>query len=114
MECSPEEYKQMKQMKQTRPHVHAALIKAWADGAIIQHLDDRWVDCFNNQPSWSSYIAFRVKPPTMRYRNFLWKPAQGNGSLTVCVCSETEHAREPRNNWMGFIRWVGDWQEVEV
>jgi len=45
------------------PHKHAALIKAWADGAKIQrrlHPEDEWID--TGQPNWSSVVAYRVKP----------------------------------------------------
>lgn len=49
------------------PHVHAELIKAWADGAEIQWYDShprqhRWFDCGPNQPSWNEGVQFRIKP----------------------------------------------------
>lgn len=51
------------------PHKHAALIKAWADGATIQLWSDAkasggkdgWMDCHNNYTSWLS-DSYRVKP----------------------------------------------------
>lgn len=50
-----------------QPHKHAAVIKAWADGAQIQYrfkstLNDwsEWMPC--NGPSWSTANEYRVKP----------------------------------------------------
>lgn len=45
------------------PHVHAELIKAWADGAEIQsrvaaHFE--WAD--TKEPSWGRFIQYRIKP----------------------------------------------------
>ena len=47
-----------------KPHKHAELIKAWADGAEIQvkYTDDPqyWVD--KNYPSWHPDDQYRIKP----------------------------------------------------
>jgi hypothetical protein len=50
--------------EQKKPHVHAALIKAWADGAIIQvnGVDGSWVDVLNNRPHWIDNMEYRIKP----------------------------------------------------
>ena len=46
-----------------KPHKHAELIKAWADGAKIQARDsDGWKDVYENQPSWLDCFEFRIKP----------------------------------------------------
>jgi hypothetical protein len=43
-----------------KPHKHAELIKAWADGAEIQlWWADKWVDSEN--PNWGGEI-YRIKP----------------------------------------------------
>lgn len=50
-------------MTTRKPHKHAELIKAWADGAEIQVYDgalDRWVDVIGS-PAWTSK-TYRVKP----------------------------------------------------
>jgi hypothetical protein len=45
------------------PHKHAALIKAWADGAKIQVSGfGLWIDVPDNQPQWSTECDYRVKP----------------------------------------------------
>jgi hypothetical protein len=47
-----------------KKHVHADLIIAWANGAIIEKLSQgkngKWV--VDNQPSWAANAKFRVKP----------------------------------------------------
>lgn len=44
------------------PHVHAEVIKAWADGAEIEYRygDGPW--CAVEEPGWTSYCQYRVKP----------------------------------------------------
>ena len=57
-----------------KPHKHAEIIKAWADGAEIQmksKIDGRWWDC--NDPEWDGDYEYRIKPeekkPVVRW---LW------------------------------------------
>ena len=47
-------------MKQ--PHKHAAVIKAWADGAKVQSKvsGSQWMD--NDYPQWYENTQYRVKP----------------------------------------------------
>lgn len=47
----------------TKPHKHAALIKAWADGAQIQTketTDGTWRDIAS--PGWLPHYEYRIKP----------------------------------------------------
>ena len=48
----------------SKPHVHAELIKAWADGAKIQfhtgNKNDNWEDTTN--PMWYEKYHYRIKP----------------------------------------------------
>jgi hypothetical protein len=49
----------------TKPHVHAALIKAWAEGATIQYFNNitgRWEPAYCGKPSWDETTQYRVKP----------------------------------------------------
>ena len=44
-------------------HKHAELIKAWADGAVIQHKCDLgWIDVAQNNPHWLPNTEYRIKP----------------------------------------------------
>jgi hypothetical protein len=46
-----------------KPHKHAEIIKAWADGAEIQWrdiFDGKWFDV--GSPTWKEDIEYRIKP----------------------------------------------------
>lgn len=48
-----------------KPHIHAEVIKAWADGKEIQysHVHTRgWVDLKDLCPQWFEEIKYRIKP----------------------------------------------------
>ena len=49
-----------------KPHVHAELIKQWADGAIVEWRDpthtSRMWHYISSNPSWSEFLEWRVKP----------------------------------------------------
>ena len=47
-----------------KPHKHAELIKAWADGAEIQYKDEdlKWVNCGLRTPTWRDDHEYRIKP----------------------------------------------------
>ncbi len=54
----------IKMINVTKPHKHAELIKAWADGAIIQFncTNGEWKDSEGNDPSWNINQVYRIKP----------------------------------------------------
>jgi hypothetical protein len=113
------------------PHKHAAVIKAWADGAEIQckspkgYEDDVNLACglkskvlwkwdTISKPSWDVSKEYRVKPEPLKYRLCLCQDSAGKwwiGSFnegfgqTVAECERGA----------GFVKWLDtDWQEVEV
>lgn len=48
-----------------KPHKHADLIKAWADGAKIEfknHVDLSW--SYIDKPAWHEDFEYRIKPET--------------------------------------------------
>jgi hypothetical protein len=97
-------------------HVYCDLIKAWADGAEIQYSElsiNEWRDIKN--PNWNIDVEFRIKPKPkiIKYRNFLWQ-CQSNRSINIQVSTEENNRIDPRERWNGFIKWLGDWQTIEV
>lgn len=61
-----------------KPHKHADLIKAWADGAQIQyHVGKNWVDI--PDPGWAETVEYRIKPAETIVRNIIIQ----NGITTV-------------------------------
>jgi hypothetical protein len=49
------------------PHIHADVIKAWADGETIQYwrAPYGWEDTSGNDPAWCPDAKYRVKPVIM-------------------------------------------------
>lgn len=95
------------------PHKHKDLIIAWANGAKVQVSikNDVWADV--EFPAWSPHDVYRIKPHTIKYRNFLWR-ARSESPIRMCVVKWDGNVNEDRSKWEGFVRWVGDWQEVEI
>ena len=60
------------------PHVHAELIKAWADGAAIQLLGEASGTWYNCIPSWEPRTQYRIKPEPkpdiVRYARVQYNP----------------------------------------
>jgi hypothetical protein len=74
-----------------KPHKHAELIKAWADGAVIQVKNgNAWEDCVLD-PFWTPEAEYRIKPaePVVRW---LWvrKDMHGTWIPTSCYLTEDE------------------------
>jgi hypothetical protein len=94
------------------PHKHADLIKAWADGATIQckirGCPDYWKDLVN--PQWDSK-EYRIKPNTIKFRTALVTDFRDYiYAYSINVLDYTQQFEQQPN----FIKWLGDWQEVEV
>ena len=96
------------------PHKHAALIKAWAADTNLQFQfrggglqSCCWYTM--NTPDWS-HQEIRIKPQTIKYRPALF------GKLTnkPYVLAVNEGSEIATNGSDNFIKWIGDWQEVEV
>jgi hypothetical protein len=93
-------------------HVHAEIIKAWADGAEVQ---DNWAGEWVNigeYPTWEGQ-KYRVKPiVTQPYRRWVWKYIDGR--ILVSVCWSKSVVREIENQ-PEFIRWIDEtWVTHEV
>lgn len=98
-----------------KPHKHAEVIKAWADGKTVQVLfEGTWVDC--NSPDGNDHYPFhrsreyRIKPEpkVIRYRRYLWKLPKGEYGV---ACSAFDY---PENDG-DFVRWIDtEWQEVTI
>jgi hypothetical protein len=90
-------------------HKHCDLIKAWADGAQIQQriYNGEWRDLLN--PLWDGDM-YRIKPDTIKYRLAL---IQGFNVPWINAAMSEPEAMNIENT-KTFVRWLGDWQEVEV
>lgn len=58
-----------------KPHVHAEVIKAWADGAEIEYYSEEfgcWQDISDRFTIWHKHVQYRVKPePVVKYHGIL-------------------------------------------
>lgn len=92
-------------------HKHADLIHAWAEGAIIQFEDSpgEWLDCADNDPQWAEGTNYRIKPTkkVVRFRNWLMK----SGDIVTYVEGKDS---DPSDLHKVFVRWLGDWQQIEL
>jgi len=87
-----------------KPHKHAAIIKAWADGEQIQVLiNGEWKDITTRQPTWDANY-YRIKPKTIKYSLYL------NTKGEIAVINKQNSTVFVND----FVKWLGDWQEVEV
>lgn len=96
------------------PHKHAALIKAWADGATIKVFDeDRgiWetVDSHVAGLGWYTHKSYRVKPETRRVRVALLSAGTVVAANVISSTEQEAHIR--KNGW--FVRWLSDWIEYD-
>ena len=68
-----------------KPHKHAELIKAWADGAEIEIKteDGRW-DA--TSPSWKSFLEYRIKLPDLVLYGVVKDNRYGSLTLARCAC----------------------------
>lgn len=66
-----------------KPHIHAAVIKAWADGADIEWRydeGDTWKLLAPEHPYWQPHYEYRVKPKTQERWVNVYHPCYGFAS----------------------------------
>lgn len=94
-------------------HKHYDVIVAWAEGKPIQYRmpggfwTDLTVNHHTHTPEFGVY-EWRVKPAVVKYRNYLYRLAEGQYVV------RTAQADFKSEGMDGFVRWIGDWQEVEI
>ena len=106
-------------------HIHAELIKLWADGEKIQFFGaNQWEDCVI-APAWLPDGKYRLKPKpkTIKYKDYLSRVVDGGKMdeeihyLYVVrsynfdnVFTDKDLARQGY-----FVQWIDtEWQEVEI
>lgn len=93
-----------------KPHKHAALIKAWADGAEIQFKNaaGHWTDI--KEPTWVNEAEYRIKPAIINYRVCLFHCNKKHWTNIADTMGEASNLEKS----YGFVRWLTNWIEVEV
>ena len=103
-------------------HIHAELIKLWADGAKIQFrfssCPESWEDVI--YPCWSDEDIYRLKPrpKTIKYKRYLAHEA--TFFYTIKIVYEGMYFNAPQCHLNApqchlFVKWIDtEWQEVEL
>lgn len=104
-----------------KPHIHAEVIKAWADGAEIQArsctslAENRWGGwCNVENPEWIPHQEYRVKPqpkPDFIYFGQLDEPARGGYTLGSCF---TRHKADRDQLKLTFDGETGKLKSAEI
>lgn len=94
-----------------KPHIHAEVIKLWADGAEIEYKatyeNSTWNLCVVN-PSWSIEFEYRAaKVPVMAWFRVC---ETKNGTWTANSSFDLQDIESSPN----FIRWLTDRIEYEI
>lgn len=104
-----------------KPHKHAELIKAWADGAKIQvkTTTGQWTDCRDALgPWWRPMGEYRIKPEPIKtrgYRRYVWKDHTGEIKVNTLIASTYYYAPEELEKKVTFIKWIDtEWQYHEI
>jgi len=84
-----------------KPHKHAELIKAWADGAEIQFLNQSsgdWVGV--SDPCWHEGGMYRIKPPHQALKD------------AYAAGAKIQFLSRIHNKWMnvGYPAWYEDYE----
>jgi hypothetical protein len=69
-----------------KPHKHADVIKAWADGHPVQvffDLENRWLDLDEPHPHWNPMEQYRIKPNEPKPPVVRWLWATNNAGVGV-------------------------------
>lgn len=69
-----------------KPHKHAEVIKAWADGAEIEYRDlpdPQWYDA--PCPNWYTNFEYRVKPQPKSYEVDVWLVFRKDGTFLTAL-----------------------------
>ena len=94
-----------------KPHVHAELIKAWADGEQIENrtVDGRWVDC--SDPSWFADTEYRIKPEPSPDLHHYYNVSSRNG---IIFMGYRECSYNPHNLKLTFDGETGKLKKAKV
>ena len=96
-----------------KPHKHAEVIKAWADGATVEarYLESSYPESRKwhvvNCPAFSEDWEYRVKPPKKWFRVAIVERFSDSLAPLLMVCSD-EKTELVWQGMKGFITWLTD------
>jgi hypothetical protein len=100
-----------------KPHKHAKVIKAWADGAKIQIKMPKgsiWQDI--SDPCWGEGFEYRVKPESRRLYVRVARHKDGSLIAYSAPDKKSPHLEDSRWSTVDSLQWVNDdvtlvWEE---
>ena len=101
--------------EEMKPHKHAALIHAWADGAEIQKFcGDGWYDD-SDTPEWYEDVKYRIKPRTVKREGWVnLCRYEGERIHARSVIYDNFAGATKHKDHVGHIATVKiEWEEVE-
>lgn len=108
--------------QEKKPHVHAELMKAYAEDCElnIEYQDDVSGEWYGTSlPCWNENVKYRIKPEpikTERYRRWISRNSTDKGfEYYLHTISKEDYGVNSLHNQPYFVRWVDeDWQEGVV
>lgn len=96
-----------------KPHKYAEVIKAWADGGVIQFRDSGgdWTDFTGTNPNWS-ILEWRIKPESPNYPKSRMTDRQLQYHMPVCTHEFISNVRRVAD--VAIARAIEDGQVVFV
>lgn len=99
-----------------KPHKHAEIIKAWADGAQIQFkFKDKWFDFLGSANNWYQCMEYRIKP--REFENGAFYPVTLDLGLrfiaTYTICGNFYLTGLGCMYSIDELTWVGDKLEID-
>jgi hypothetical protein len=93
----------------------ADVVQAWAEGATIQFRmfpNAPWYD--EPKPYYAPTVACRIKPKSVRWRAALFATGSTTIDGVMIAFATDDGAAASFVGQRNFVRWLCDWQEVEV
>lgn len=79
-----------------KPHIHAEVIKAWADGAEIEWYSyplKQWIPVQSTCPSWDEHERYRVKPKRHIHQDLMDAYAAGAKIQRLYIFGRMEQSK---------------------
>lgn len=103
-----------------KPHKHAEVIKAWADGKEVEfrhaHCHSTWLPVGHLGTFFDDSFEYRIKPEpvkTVGYRRYIYKYYYKDGYIVMLATTMKLPIEYEKQE--GFIKWIDtEWQFHEV
>jgi hypothetical protein len=106
-----------------KPHKHAEVIKAWADGKEIEYYyEGKWTTCY--RPIWDNLTPYRVKPEPKKVWVRIVKIYNRRLDTNYTIAwysideqtktSKNIRVKEQKDSPVLEYAWLSDWVEITL